>query len=135
MRESLATLQVPMFDQTQSEILDGLLLGDGCLPANQNLFYFGQSRANREYVEYVARQLGISVDRIRDRTRKPDRRTGRVYECSELRTLSHPHFTNLRERWYRAGVKVVPGDLQVSPAVMLHWFLCDGSCSVLRHSA
>jgi hypothetical protein len=124
-----------MFDQTQSQILDGLLIGDASIPKNQNLFYFGQCQASREYVEFVARQLGIPVERVQDRARQPDRRTGRVYRCSELRTLSHPCFARLRERWYRDGVKVVPLDLQVSQPFLLHWFLCDGGCSINRGSA
>jgi hypothetical protein len=124
-----------MFDQTQSRILDGLLIGDAYVPANQNLFYFGQARRSREYVEYVARQLGIPVERVLDRARKPDARTGQVYECSELRTLSHPVFAHLRERWYRDETKVVPNDLRVSPELLLHWFLCDGCGSLNRNSA
>jgi hypothetical protein len=124
-----------MFDQTQSQILDGLLIGDGYIPRNQDLFYFGQRSDNREYVEFVARQLGVPVERVKDRTRKPDRRTGKIYSCSELRTLSHPVFAEFRKRWYRGGKKVVPGDLNVSPEFLLHWFLCDGACSVNRSGA
>jgi hypothetical protein len=124
-----------MFDQTQSQILDGLLISDGYIPAGQNLFYFSQRKGNREYVDYVASQLGFSVERVRDRARKPDKRTGKVYHCSELRTLSHTVFASLRERWYRDGRKVVPGDISISREFLLHWFLCDGACSVNRGSA
>jgi len=124
-----------MFDQTRSEILDGLLIGDGSIPRNQNLFYFGQRKDSREYVEFVAKQLGIPVSRVQDRARKPDSRTGRVYHCSELRTFSDPYFARQRERWYRDGRKVVPGDLRISRPLLLHWFLCDGSCSVNRGGA
>jgi len=134
MRETLVKLQIPMFNQTQSNLLDGLLISDAYIPAKQRLLYFGQCRKNREYVEYVARQLGYPVERVRDRTRQPDKRTGRRYECSELRTLSHPMFTDLRARWYADGKKVVPGDLRISPEFVLHWFLCDGACSVNRGS-
>jgi len=123
-----------MFDQTQSNILDGLLVGDAHIPRTQRLLYFGQCQENREYVEYVADQLGIPEERIQDRTRLPDKRTGKVYRCSELRTLSHPVFAHLRERWYRDGKKVVPKDLGMSPEFVLHWFLCDGACSVNRGS-
>jgi hypothetical protein len=124
-----------MFDQTQSRILDGLLISDGYIPAGQHLFYFAQRSQNREYVDFVAEQLGIPRERVRDRARKPDKRTGKVYECSELRTLSHPFFAELRERWYRDGRKVVPGDISISREFLLHWFLCDGACSVNRSSA
>lgn len=124
-----------MFDQTRSQLLDGLLIGDGYIPERQKLFYFGQCLRNREYVEYVAKQLGVPGERVHDRARKPDARTGRVYECSELRTLSHSEFALLRKRWYRDGKKVVPEDLRVSPVMLLHWFLCDGSCSLLRNCA
>jgi hypothetical protein len=124
-----------MSDQTLSEILDGLLLGDGSIPRGQNLFSFGQCRDNREYVEFVAGQLGVSAERVRDRARKPDRRTGRVYYCSEFRTLSHPEFARQRQRWYPEGRKGVPDDLRISRQLLLHWFLCDGACSVIRGGA
>jgi hypothetical protein len=124
-----------MFDQTQRYILDGLMIGDGYLPPNQNLFYFGQARRNREYVVHVANHLGIPEERVKDRTRKPDARTGKCYQTSELRTLSDPFFGHQRERWYRGRTKVVPRDLQVSKEFLLHWFLCDGACSVIRGSA
>ncbi|HXG91167.1 MAG TPA: LAGLIDADG family homing endonuclease [Blastocatellia bacterium] len=124
-----------MFDQTQSQILDGLMIGDGYIPRNQDLFYFGQRRANREYVEYIAGRLGIPVERVKDGTRKSDKRTGKIYECSELRTLSHPVFAELRNRWYRYGRKVVPKDLSISREFLLHWFLCEGACSINRNSA
>jgi hypothetical protein len=123
-----------MFNQTQSNILDGLLVSDAYIPRSQHLLYFGQRKLNRGYVEYIAHQLDISVERVHDRTRKPDKRTGNSYECSELRTLSHPVYAQLRERWYRNGKKVVPGDLRISPEFVLHWFLCDGACSVNRGS-
>jgi hypothetical protein len=124
-----------MFDQTQSNLLDGLMLGDAYIPPNQALLYFGQQRRNREYVEYIATALGMLIERVRDRARKPDRRTGKVYECSELRSLSHPVYARLRQRWYKDGRKVVPGDFRISPECVLHWFLCDGSCSVNRGGA
>src|SRR5438094_204271 len=110
MRETLVTLQIPMFNQTQSNILDGLLIGDAYVSAKQRFLYFAQRRECREYVEYVADQLGVGIERVRDRARQPDKRTGQVYECSELRTLSHSTYAQLRERWYRDGKKVVPND-------------------------
>jgi hypothetical protein len=79
--------------------------------------------------------LGVPPARVQDRTRKADKRTGRIYHCSELRTLSHPSFAAFRARWYRDGKKVVPRDLDVSKEFLLHWFLCDGACSVNRNSA
>jgi hypothetical protein len=124
-----------MFNQTQSNILDGLLLGDASVPAGQNLLHFSQRSDRREYVERVAEQLGVPCDRVKDRVRQPDPRTGRSYRCSELRTLSAPVFGTLRSRWYPDGRKVVPRDLQISPECVLNWFLCDGSCSPTRGGA
>jgi len=124
-----------MFNQTQSNILDGLLLGDASIPAGQNLLHFSQRFDRRGYVEYVADQLGVPRDRVRDRVRQPDSRTGRSYSCSELRTLSARTFADLRVRWYPNGRKVVPRDLRISPECVLNWFLCDGSCSPTRGNA
>jgi hypothetical protein len=124
-----------MFNQTQSNVLDGLLMGDASIPAGQNLLHFSQRLDRREYVEYIADQLGVQRDRIRDRIRKPDKRTGKAYGCSELRTLSATVFGDLRSRWYPDGRKVVPRDLGISPECVLNWFLCDGSCSETRGSA
>ncbi len=121
-----------MFDQTRSNVLDGLLISDAYIPKNQSLLYFGQCADHREYVVYVAELLGYPAERVRDRTRQPDKRIGKHYRCSELRTLAHPDFADLRRRWYRDGRKVVPGDLRISAEFVLHWFLCDGCCSVFR---
>jgi hypothetical protein len=123
-----------MSDQTRNQVLDGLLLGDAYIPREQSLLYFSQCQRHREYVEYVAQQLSLPVDRVRDRARKPDKRTGKIYLCSELRTLAHREYAELRQRWYRDGRKVVPTDLQASRPLVLHWFLCDGACSVNRNS-
>jgi len=123
-----------MFDRTQSNVLDGLMLGDAYIPQKQHLLYFGQCQANREYVELVARLLGYPAERVRDRARNADKRTGKQYLCSELRSLSHPIFAEFRHRWYRDGKKVVPEDLRMSRECVLHWFLCDGACSMNRNS-
>ncbi len=124
-----------MSNQTRGNVIDGLLLGDAYIPLRQKFFYFAQKQESREYVEHVATLIGEPLDRIRDRARKPDSRTGKIYSCTELRTLSHPDFVALRQRWYRDGKKVVPEDLKASRELILHWFLCDGSCSALAGRA
>ncbi len=123
-----------MFNQTQKQILDGLIISDAYI-TREGMFYISQTSKNHEYVVYIANQLGIEENRIKIRTRKPDKRTGKIYECSELRTLQHPIFLKLRERWYKNGRKVVPQNLIVSKEFLLHWFLGDGCCSINRNSA
>ena len=117
-----------MFDQTQSNILDGLLIGDGYIPARQKLFYFGQCRKHREYVEYVARLLRVPGSNgfetgSANRTSEPEN----GISCSELRTLSHPFYAELRralvsgweERWC-LGISGFRGSL-----------CCTGFCAMV----
>ena len=40
---------------------------------------------------------------------------------------THPVFTELRDKWYPNGKKIIPKDLIITPTVFLHWFLGDGN--------
>ncbi len=123
-----------MFNQTQKQIIDGLIISDAYV-AREGLFYISQTSKYHEYVVYIANQLDIEENRVKIRARQPDKRTGKIYECSELRTLSHPVYLELRKRWYKNGRKVVPRDLVISKEFILHWFLGDGCCSINRNGA
>jgi hypothetical protein len=104
----------------QREVLDGEMLGDGCLfrrreTANAHAAWTLRSHQHvtllaEEFAEYEPR-----VRNIGDTKRQA------------LRTLTNPALTEQRMRWYPDGRKRLPADLTLSPIVCLHWFIGDGA--------
>lgn len=121
-------------DEKQQEIINGSLLGDGCLRVkNRGLldnacFVKCQSKLDnagtnkRSYMEWHYNELlpfssGISVMK-RD-------------EEYEFRTRSVEAFTALESKWYRPSkpkrIKIVPKDIKLTPLSLCVWFMDDGS--------
>jgi hypothetical protein len=52
----------------------------------------------------------------------------RVAGCNafEFYTVRHPLFTELRNKWYPCGIKVVPRDIVLNPEILAWWFCDDG---------
>lgn len=45
----------------------------------------------------------------------------------EFRTRATPLLYDDYHRWYNNNIKRVPRDIQITPTVLLHWFMDDGS--------
>lgn len=65
-------------------------------------------------------------------TRKPDRRTGKVYSTIAFKTRALPCFTMYHNLFYINGVKTVPTSIAslVTPVALAFWIMDDGSFSV-----
>lgn len=44
----------------------------------------------------------------------------------KIQTISHPDLEKY-EKWYSTGKKVFPEDLELTPTILKHWYVCDGS--------
>lgn len=105
---------------SQLAILDGEMLGDGCLfrrNPRQNA-HLSWSLHSRQHIDMLAAVFAAYDARVRP-VRGSDRWT--------LRTLSNPALSLQRDRWYPDGVKRPPEDLMLTSTVCLHWFLGDGA--------
>lgn len=116
----------------EKEVLDGLMLGDGCLSLGRHSRNpcLQITRASRDlaYLHWTAdvfhARLTESAINVRD---IPDRRTQKTYESARLRTRCDQAFLAERDRWYPNGMKAVPEDLALSAVSVAVWFADDGS--------
>lgn len=119
-----------IFTEKQLEVLQGCLLGDGCLSIhknskNANFSYTSKSKEMVEYVYQYFKDL-ISLEGVKYSERY-DKRTNKIYIQYQIKTFTHPAFTKIYNKWYINGVKHIPKDLILTPIVCLLWYLGDGS--------
>lgn len=115
------------------EIVDGLLLGDGCL-APDGVLLLSQTTKNgrRLWLDQVRAELeafGCTATVV-ERDRLPKLIRGRSVQGGRdaiLRTRTYQELKDARRRWYPKGKKRVPRDLVLTPRVLAHWFAGDGS--------
>jgi hypothetical protein len=115
----------------EREVLDGLMLGDGCLfmgsSAKNACLTITRAAADMGYLRWTADTFSTRLTSesltARDVT---DARTGRTHGRANLRTRNDPAFTPERQRWYPQGIKRIPCDLHLSPLIMAVWFADDG---------
>lgn len=100
-------------------ILEGSLISDGSiLKAKNNVNYqFKHSCKYFEYVNYIHQSLSFTTNVYSMKTR--DIHT----LCSQFSYV----FTELRQKWYKDGTKIIPKSLNITPVLLLHWYLGDGN--------
>jgi len=118
-----------------TELIDGLLLGDGHLEATQwsARLTLGQTAAHLPWLQQVhgiltrsgvastiqvhgrAGQMSVHGKRFR-------RRRSRA-----LRTARYVFLKAVHARWYPNGVKRVPQDVRLTPLSIAHWYFGDGT--------
>jgi len=113
------------------EVIEGCLLGDGFLrahnPDSDNSYpYFSKRNINYDHIAYVAKNVFSKnwKQRVRENNEKFE---ARRYVIFSLRSYSHKELKPLFNRWYIDGTKIVPEDIDLTPTVLLHWFMDDGN--------
>ena len=116
----------------EREVLDGLMLGDGCLSLGKKsrnpCLRITRTAVDLDYIHWTADVFRARLTDASVRVRTIlDGRTHRAYESARFRTrcdsaLRAPHL-----RWYPGGTKVVPDDLRLSAVSVAVWFADDGS--------
>lgn len=117
--------------ELQKEVLDGVLLGDGCLTKYKNhpkwnaqLVYLSKSEQHvkfvGQYFENILSGKGYTYRKIFDK------RTNKYYEQNKFRTIHCTGLTEQYKRWYPNGKKIIPNDLILTPLKCLMWYIGDG---------
>lgn len=115
--------------ETQKEILQGALLGDGSLSIQKNSVnaYFSYVSKSKQHVEYVASYFnnlitpaGIRYNNIYDS------RTNKYYSSYRFITHTNKEFTKIHYKWYINKIKIIPQDLKLTPKNCLIWYIGDG---------
>lgn len=115
----------------EKDILDGHLIGDASVfttgtDCKRNAVMVHTSKY-REYLEWiVANTQTFSTCNINEND-VLDERTGKYYHRCTIKTYSHPLLTERRCQWYPEGKKIVPENIELTPAMTLRWFMDDGS--------
>lgn len=108
------------------DVVTGELLGDGCLTPVVHQAYFSFENKNRDYSEYLAEkfiQAGVGLQgRGVAKVTRSDHRVSYAFK-----TLSVLQFLELERTWYNNRIKLVPENIYIKPAVLLHWFMGDGT--------
>ena len=118
-----------IFTKEQEEVLNGALLGDGCLYLHTNCknALFTYLSKSEQHVQYVCKyfQKYWSGEGIKNSS-YIDKRTNKEYSRSSLRTYTNQIFTDYYNKWYIDGVKHIPQDLLLTPLTCLIWYIGDG---------
>lgn len=133
----------------QQEIVNGNLLGDGSIPHNNNnrannKFTINQKKDNVEYINSLYDIYSpFSIYLRESKKRKPSKVNGKINHDIEnwggeysysvtMYTISHPIFTELRNKWYeepnvKNSKKIIPFDLRLTWRTVAFWACDDGS--------
>lgn len=124
---------VDKLTQMQSEHIIGNMLGDGHIEmgklAHHARLHIVRQTKDKEYIEWQAKVFNnICSDDAVGHSSFFDKRTQKTYFRTSFRTRSCPIITEYWNKWYPNGKKIVPRDFQLTPLILLIWFLDDGSC-------
>jgi len=126
----IRALKLVPFTQEQLSIVNGSLLGDGCLyeawPGSSKNYTFAKMHSVKQqaYIDWVH-------EKLKPFTRTPIKPYAPT-QSLRLRTISHQTFTELKSVFYRNGKKVLPTSIEsiiADPLALTVWFMDDGNLS------
>lgn len=120
------------------EIIDGLLLGDASVcksktrPGRSPKFMISQTLKRASWIYKIASDLNIEGLKGFTYVRQPKacKYKNRIIlgkEAHVFESKHYPELSDLRERWYPNGTKIVPKDLILTPLIVAQWFCGDGT--------
>lgn len=121
-----------LISSEQQEILEGLMLGDGCIQysskesKNPRLGII-RSILDEDYMLWQYSKLQSLCASGVKRHSYFDERTNKTYYNIQLQSKSLPKLKAIRDRWYPNNKKIIPLDLKLTPLICLIWFCDDGS--------
>jgi len=121
-----------LISSEQQEILNGLMLGDGCIQYSSKesknpRLCIVRSILDKDYMLWQYHKLETLCKSGIKHHSYFDERTNKTYYKVQLQSRSLPNLKTIRDRWYPDNNKVVPLDLQLTPLICAVWFCDDGS--------
>lgn len=116
----------------QKEVLQGLMLGDGCLlysskeSKNPRLAIVRKS-TDVDYLQWQLVKLQNLFNSGIKHTSNFDERTNKTYYKVYMQSKSLSSLKEVRDKWYTNNIKIIPPDLKLTPLICLIWFCDDGS--------
>lgn len=127
------------FSEKELDILRGLLMSDGSIDYSKGNARYHVKMTNKKYLEYIDSVLGIVSTGVqlnknaeeaakakRDSGFRPDAKAENYSAIYRVRSIKHPAFNEFA-KWYNSGSKVWPADLELTPRVLKHLYVGDGT--------
>lgn len=129
----------PKLSDKQHQIITGLLMGDGHINRSSTTPRLRAEMVNEDYLHYLDDEFphiscGVNLSRTAKQQSKKHIETGfnqnasqeSYSDCYWWETMCHDGLQTYAD-WYKSGEKVFPEDLELTPMVLKHWYVCDGS--------
>lgn len=115
----------------QVEIINGLMLGDGCISYPRSTSKYPRltnvrKASDIEYLKWQCEKLQCFYSATPKLYSKLDIRTQKTYNSCYVSSRSAPAFKEFYGKWYPSGKKIVPRDLVLTPLTIAIWFCDDG---------
>jgi hypothetical protein len=117
----------------QEQILNGLMLGDGCIVyprkygSNYPRLTITRQLEDKEYLFWQYNVFKEFYGTEPKYFKSYHNKAEKFYEGYSSRTKSGEIFKLIRQAWYdNNGKKIIPKNLKITPLVLLIWFLDDG---------
>lgn len=129
----------PDFTPEQMEILKGILMGDGTIDRNGKNPRMKVDMTNKQYLVNIEKKFGNLGKKTRlyktaSESAEHNKNTGFSPEAKEKthsaiyrwRSVKHPQLKSLSD-WYDKKGKTFPENIELTPKVLKHWYVCDGT--------
>ncbi|MCK9429167.1 MAG: hypothetical protein M0R17_04125 [Candidatus Omnitrophica bacterium] len=119
-----------------TDVIVGSLLGDAYLckwnkESIDSMPYFGKKNKYLDHVELVAK--AFYGDTYNNYIKKDvNKCNGKLFTYWKFKTSSSESLVDYYEKWYPTTnnrKKLIPKDIKLTPEIILHWFMDDGSSS------
>lgn len=128
----------PALSDEQHDIITGLLMGDGHINRSKKTPNLRAEMINKEYLQYLDNKfphisLGVTKSRTSSQQAKNHRDSGfntdassdTYSDCYWWETMAHQELFEYAD-WYESGEKTFPDNIEISPTILKHWYVCDG---------
>ena len=121
----------------QSDVLTGLMLGDGCLSIRKQCVSPRLTiRRQLRDLPYLQWQFDIFRNMCSDKAvllgSTFDKRYDKTYQWCNLESRYIPAFLPVQKKWYPVKKKIVPSDLALNPMIISVWLGDDGSIKIVN---
>lgn len=133
----LSDCNYPPVTDEQKDIFNGLLLGDGCVVENTKNDYMSVRMITHPFLRWLDDKMEYISNGVKLKSTAEEVTEGwNGYSDEKVNmekrkdhyiwnSISHPHLTEERNRWYGSGEKVFP-DIDFNSSIAKVWYVCDG---------
>lgn len=120
---SRSDCQHPTLSQKQREIITGVMMGDGSAVQRGKYPNIQVGMINKEYLHHLDEMFDFYGLGVVDHTTPDNESHSKSYMW---KTRTSPEFIEYRD-WYGNGGKEFPESIRLTPLVLRHWYVCDGT--------